>query len=516
LKDYAATIDAAKANAENLQVAGGLLARVSATPQDEGYKGPVHLKFNNEKHSFHESGSSRQLIPKVLLAYGIKAQMDASANSQTMRLDVDDMTAAEMIPLLDKMTQTFVVPLDEHSVMVGRDTQEVRDRLEPLLYETVYLPGMSDDDLKTMLAVTHDFFGIKQSAMQTSSQTLTVRATEETLTALNRTLADLMDDDSEVLMEVSLYELDTSRSQQTGVQAPQQLTAFNFDSEIQQVVQANQSTINQAISSGLIQQGNYLQYAELLLGAGLLNSTVFGQNFVLFGNGLTRTGLSGVGGTLNMALNTSEARMVDETHILAKNKVAGTFRAGERYPITTSTFSNVASAGTSAASLSGLSASQLALLGLSGAAGLASGTTQVIPQIQYEDLGLTLVTTPVIQRDGVVTLHFNLKLESLGGTSSNGIPILNNRAFSGDVTVQDGQSAVIVSTLTKQEVGAISGTPGVDEIPGFSDVFSSKSTNGIGQQLVLVVKPHLVRRAQNVYAGPMMMLSGHPVASASP
>jgi type II secretory pathway component GspD/PulD (secretin) len=503
--------------ATDMNTAGRLLATISAKPEnvDEvGYSGPVHLQFNDQRHSFHLSSNSRQLIPQVLASYGIKVTLDDSVAPRTARLDVDDLSAAEIVPILDQLTDTFLVPLDEHSAIVGRDMPEVHDRLDRQIYETVYLPGFSSDDLKSAAAVAQNVFGVKQAAVEDSSQTLTVRASEGTLTALNATLQNLMDGDSDVLLDVSLYEVDRTNSHQTGVQLPQQMTAFNFESEVQQVVQANQSTINQAIASGLIQQGNLLQYAELLLASGLLNGTVFGQSFVLFGNGLTQTGLSGVTGTLNLALNSSDNRMVDQTQIRADNHQKAVFRAGERYPIVTSTFSNLASQGTAGGiSLSGLSASQLALLGLSGAASLAGSVATSIPQIQYQDLGLTLETTPAIQRNGDMTLHFDLKLVALSGSTANGMPILNNRAFSGDVTMSDGQTAVILSSVTKQETGAISGTPGLDELPGFNDI-ESKTTTGDHQEIVLLVRPHILRRAANEYARPMMLVSGHVSASA--
>ncbi len=495
-----------------------VLTTLAEIPKSGADKGIIEVQFNGERHSFHETVNARTMLEQVLQNYGVKVVLDDTVNGRMARLDVDDLTAEEIIPVMDRVLGVFVAPLDEHTVLVGKDTKEAHERIDPELYETLYLPGLSADDLKSIGQMVREIYGIQYAAVNPSSQTLSVRATQDTLVALHKTLYDLMDDDNEVLLDVSLYEMDRTKTQQTGAQAPQQISMFNFDSEVAQVVQANQSTINQAISSGLIQQGNYLQYAELLLAAGLLNNTVFGQSFALFGNGLTRTGVTGVSSTLTMALNSSDARMLDDTQILVDNKQAGTFRAGERYPITTSTFSNMASqSSVGGVSLSGLTSQQLALLGLSSASSLSTASTQVIPQIQYEDLGLTLKTTPTVSRDGNMTLHFDMKLEALGGTSINNIPILNNRAFSGDVMVREGQSAVILSNVTRQETGAISGTPGISELPGFSDL-ASRSNNGNGQTLVMVIVPHMLRHAEHTHAGPMVMLAEHgpPTTVAAP
>jgi len=498
----------------NRVAAAKLLATVTLpNGTSEQWRGPAQLEFNGQKHSFHERDNIRTMIAAVLKQYGINAVYDESVPAHVARLDVDDLTGEQIVPLMDEVLNVFLVPLGPHQALVARDAPELHERLDPEVYETVYLPGLSPDDLKATTQVAQQVYGIKAATVNTGNRTLSVRGPEETVAGLNRTLADLMDNDSEVLLDVSLYEIDQSNMRQIGIQPPQTVSMFNFDSEVEQVVQANQSTINQAIAAGLVTQGNLLQYAELLFAAGLLSSTVFGQAFALFGGGLTRTGVTGVTSTLNVALNASDSRMLDESAILAENKQPGTFRAGEKYPITTSAFSNLAAAGTSGISTSGLNASELALLGLSGVSSLASGTTAIIPQIQYEDIGLTLKTTPVISRDGSITLKFDMKLESLAGGTVDGIPILNNRAYQGDVTVADGQTAVIMSEVTRSEIGSISGTPGISELPGFSDI-ADRTSNYTGQKVVMLVRPHLVRRVDHIYAGDMVMLEGHPTSPA--
>ena len=83
-----------------------------------------------------------------------------------------------------------------------------------------------------------------------------------------------------------------------------------------------------------------------------------------------------------------------------------------------------------------------------------------VPQVQYQDLGLTLKATPNVMRNGDVALTIDMKIDALAGTSINGNPILNNRAYSGVVTLKQGEAVVVVSELDKQESRAISGVAG--------------------------------------------------------
>ncbi|MEO6982134.1 MAG: hypothetical protein ABI072_03345, partial [Edaphobacter sp.] len=173
-----------------------------------------------------------------------------------------------------------------------------------------------------------------------------------------------------------------------------------------------------------------------------------------------------------------------------------TFRVGTRYPITTATYSSGFSGNASAlagVNVNGVPASTL----------LAQlGTQATIPQIQYEDLGLTLKATPTIQKSGNISMHLDLKIESLAGGSSNDIPILNSRVFVSDVTVPDGQAALILSTLTRSESAAVSGLPGLGELPGFQTAAADRITDTDTTELVLMATPHVVRRRPNATAGP--------------
>ena len=53
---------------------------------------------------------------------------------------------------------------------------------------------------------------------------------------------------------------------------------------------------------------------------------------------------------------------------------------------------------------------------------------------------------------------------------SDGNPVLDNRAYSGVVTLKEGEAAVVATEVDKSESLAISGTPGISEIPGMNNL----------------------------------------------
>jgi type II secretory pathway component GspD/PulD (secretin) len=176
---------------------------------------------------------------------------------------------------------------------------------------------------------------------------------------------------------------------------------------------------------------------------------------------------------------------------------------GTRYPITTSTYS-FQTAGANSAALKGVTINGVSVASL---LNQLTGSSTTIPQIQYEDLGITLKTTPTVQKSNNVTVHVDLKIEALTGGSVNNIPILASRQFISDVTIADGQTAMLVSGLSKTESVAVSGLPGAGELPGFQTATADRTSELDSSDLVLLITPRVVRRRSSVIAGPRIALN---------
>jgi len=128
---------------------------------------------------------------------------------------------------------------------------------------------------------------------------------------------------------------------------------------------------------------------------------------------------------------------------------------------------------------------------------LGNGSTATVPQVQYEDLGITLKTKPAVLRSGLVRLSIDMKIESLTGTSLNNIPVLTSSNYVSDITVAEGQTVVMLSDMSNTESAAISGLPGLGELPGFQQTLSDTMKTTDSSELIMLITPHLVRRRSN-------------------
>jgi type II secretory pathway component GspD/PulD (secretin) len=444
------------------------------------------------KQVFHLRTDSHQVIEQVFRAYGIQTMIDTSVSSAQVRLDLDDASFEEATQALALVTKTFYVPLDAHRVVVAHDTRENRQQFTRQQLETVYLSGLSAEEMTQAVTLAKNVFDMQQAAADNSAGTITVRAPPKTLNAFNATLRDLLDGRSQVLIDVRILQIAHTSQRNNGVQLPQSITAFNVYTEEQSILNANQALVQQIISSGLAAPGDTLAILGILVASGQVSSSLFSNGIALFGGGLTASALAPGTVTAQLSLNSSDTRELDQIQLRLGDGQAATLKEGERYPIQTSSYSNLSS---SAINIPGLTTAGTSS-NLSSLLGSLNSTAANIPMVQYQDLGLTLKATPGVMRNGDVALTLDLKIDALSGSSIDGNPILNNRAYSGVITVPEGGAVVLAGELDKSESRAISGTPGLSEIPGLNQLTAGNDIQKNYATLLIILTPHLVRGTQ--------------------
>jgi general secretion pathway protein D len=377
-------------------------------------------------------------------------------------------------------------------VIVAKNTRENRTQFQRMPMETVYLPGLNEKELTEVSNVAKNVFEAQQSLVEPTAGTLTIRAPAKTLAAFNNTMSLLENGRSQVALNVKVIQLAHVSMRETGATFFQQTGVFNVFSEINSVLSQNQSLVQQIIASGLVPNqstlANQIEILAILVASGQLTGTPFNQGFLPFGGGLTQSILSPGPATLTMSMNSSDTRTLDDIQLQLEDQEEGTFKIGERYPIETSSYSSVALP----ASLTGLT-------------GAATAAAQTIPQIDYQDIGLTFKATPKVMRSNEVALNVDLKIQSLGGNSLNDIPILNSQQVTGVLTLKAGETAVLLSDLSRSESRALNGLPGVSDIPGLQDISDIQKNQNVARLLVLIT-PTVVRNMQPSGHSPMLMV----------
>lgn len=468
--------------------------------------GAIELAHTNGVHNFHLRTDQRRLIQEVFKAFGVETTIDDSVRPTPAKFDVDEATFQQAIRGLNLTTRTFYVPLDAHRVFVARNTPENRQQFSRMEMETIYLPGLTSTELTDVGNLARNLFEAPQAVAEPSKGTLTIRASASSLNAFNATIRELLDGRSQVLLDVRMIQIAHTGERNTGTHLQQSIGVFNVYAEARSILNANQDLVQEIISSGLAGPNDYLAIIGILIASGKVSDSLFSNGIATFGGGsLSTFGVSPGSVSLNLNLNSSDSRELDQIQLRLGDGEAGTLRTGMRYPIQTSSYSSLAGSTSSIAGLNsaGNSSSLSSLI-----SSLSSVTN--VPQVEYQDLGLTLKATPKVMRNGEVALTIEMKIDALAGSSMNGNPVLNNRAYSGVVTLKEGEAVEVASELDKQESRAVSGNPGISEIPGLSELTGKDNTTDYATLLIMMT-PHVIRGSQMAGHSPMMRIErGQP------
>jgi general secretion pathway protein D len=458
-------------------------------------EGPVELTPTSGNRDVHLHGDVQSVARNLYSLFGIKVVFDPSVTSGApINLDMTNVTFAGATRALGIAAKIFAVPVQPTSVLIARDTQENRNALMPLIEETVYLPGRTNDEMQELANVARNIFDIKEVTASSTGGFLLLRGDEQVLREVNAVYDDMLDGNPEVLFEVSLYELDKTFDNNVGVILPKSAGVFSIAAEAQSLVSANQSLINQAVAAGLLTLNgtpleNLITEVGFLVASGAVTAVQYTNLLGVFGGGLTLAGLYlGSSATVNLALNSTDVSILDSAQIRAINKQSATFRVGSRYPVVTGTYSSGVSS-TLASSLTGLNINGTSVSSL--LSQYLGANSVSVPQFQYEDLGITLKLTPQILRSNTVSLALDMKVEALAGSSINNIPILDNRAMTSTITVPAGQTAMLATLVSSSEMKALTGVPGLNDIPGFQGTNQDRQKGS--SALLITITPHIVR-----------------------
>ncbi len=462
-------------------------------------QGPVDLTPSKGKMDIHLHGTLKMVAETLYGLYGIKVSLHPSLSQPgpPIDLDMNGVDFAGATRAFDLVANAFAVPVQPKMVVLARDTRENREALMPECEETIYVEGHSQKEMQELGNVARTVFGLQNVTASSSGGFILLRGRQQVLREVNAVYDDLLGGAPELLFDVSLYEIDHSIENNIGATLPNSVGGFSVASEAESLITSNESLLNEAIANGLLTLNgsplqNLINEVEFLVASGTVTASQYTNLLGIFGNGLGLSGLFlGSSPSFALALDSSDVSILDSTRLLGESGQPAEFRVGSRYPVTTGTYSTGLSS-TLSSSLSGLTNAGSSISSLLNQ--YLGSNSVTVPEIQYEDLGITLKLTPQVLHNNEVSLAINLKDEALGAGSLDGIPVLNNRALTSSIIVPEGYTAMLATLVSSQEIKDLTGLPGLSELPGFQGTDQDLSNQST--QILITITPHVVRQGR--------------------
>ena len=340
---------------------------------------------------------------------------------------------------------------------------------------------MADTQLTELANSLRVLLNVRYIVADRAQSSVTIRAEYSLVEAATQIIESLSGPRPEVLLDMHVYQISSSFLRQVGTTWPQQFTMFNISPALLAGLGANaQNLINQLIASGGINAGNSQAISALLGQLANQANSLLQQPFATFGGGLTLFGLTagGVGTTVQLNLNESDIRNLEHVTLRASQNNAAVLKIGERYPIINATFAPIYNTPAIAQVIGNQS------------------YIAPFPSFNFEDLGVNMKATPVIHSDQDVTLKLELQIRSLGAQNVNGIPIINNREYSGSITLKNGEPGVVAGLISLADSRSINGYPFLSRVPAVTYATSEHDKNTQESELLIVITPRISRMAE--------------------
>ncbi len=129
-----------------------------------------------------------------------------------------------------------------------------------------------------------------------------------------------------------------------------------------------------------------------------------------------------------------------------------------------------------------------------GTATVLTANNTVVNTIDYKNTGIILRVLPRANANGNIVLDIEQEISSVANAGQNGLtPTISQRRVKSSIAVTSGQTVLLAGLISESETRGRQGIPVLDQIPGMGDAFSHQTNNRKRTELILFIRPTLVK-----------------------
>lgn len=386
-------------------------------------------------------GVDLQYLVKELakdLELNVLFDTESRLSTRKVHIELKNVTAAKALDYIFLQENLFFQKVGPRTILVANGNR--RNNFQQLVLRTFYLANANPKDVKTIIQTA---IPVQPGRSQTivledpSTNSITIRDTEENIRLMSKLIASLDKDRAEVVMDVAIYEVTKS-----------DLLEFGNQIGTRTQLETIGGTTNSVVGLG----GNEL-FGTLGRAAGAVIPGAFGVGLVL------------PAANLIAFQNKSNTKLIASTQIHAFNNEDSSARIGQRVPVRTATFQT----------------------------GNTTGGGVVSDVINYEQVGLTLKFKPIVfpNQDVQVAMEIESKDVAAGGTFEN--PIFSERTIKGTARVQNNKTLLLASVAQDVETRGRQGLPILGLIPILGRLFTAPTRDNRQTDIVIAITPRVIR-----------------------
>ncbi len=417
---------------------------------------PIDLKMTNRP---------RVLFETVCKVAGVNVLFDPEYNQQQtlqqVQVDLNRTTLDEALDQLSIVTKSYWKPLSASTIFVTVDNPTKRREYADQVVKVFYLSNVTTpQEMQEILTVLRTVVDVQKVFNFTSQNALVVRAEADTMALVEKLIADLDKPRSEVVVDVIVMQVSSTYIRKlTAAFAPNGITTS--------AVYAPKGTTTttssgSGTSTGTTGTGTTTSSSSTSLALNRLGHISSGD--------YSLTNLPGA--EFEAILTDSGTRVLQSPQIRAADNAKASIKIGDKVPTASGSFQP-------------------------GIGGVGVGVNPLVnTQFTFIDVGVNLEINPKVHDNGEVSLHIDLDVSQvkdridIGGVSQP--EISQNKALA-DVRLRDGEVNIIGGIMQQTNSRAISGIPGLGNIPFLNRLFSGENVQKDKTELMIALIPHIVR-----------------------
>lgn len=409
---------------------------------------PITLRFQNTR--------LKQVFEILARTANIDILFDKDVRDDLVTIFTKDTPFDEALNLILTTNQLFAKRVGPDRLLVIPDNKQKREQYEDLQIRTFYLSNSKAKDIANLLRTILE---TKRVYVNEPLNTVVIRDEHEKIALAEQIILANDRTDSEVLFDLEVLEVNRTKTERLGL---------NFAKQAGFGVFPPGSTAFSTIS----QTFTYRQLTSL------------GEESYLF----TFPGSL----LMNFFKQESDAKTLASPKLRVLNNQKASVNIGDKQPILLST-TNV---------LPGQAATG------------AVPTTSTVTSIEFKDVGIKLTVEPTIHLDNAITLRLQIEVTRLGDrVILQAQPEISQfrfgtRTADTALNIRDGETVVLAGLIQEEDRRSREAVPGIDSIPILRDLLSSRETEKITTEVILVITPRIVRNVKPPQLVKQTMWSG--------
>jgi general secretion pathway protein D len=392
---------------------------------------PISLTFPQPK-------PIKQIYKALADAAGINVIFDPQLKDDNVAIVLTNMEFQRALETLMRQENHFYKVIDDRTILIAADTPANRKTYEDLVIRTFFL---SNADVTEVANALRSLLQTTRISVNKAENSITLRDTADKVSIAERIVEQNDKQLAEVVVDVELLQINTTKSQDLGVL----LTAY----ETRAILEAP--------------------------GGGKTNFGANAPEGTFTWDQLKDISIRSFGFTLpsvsySFIKNNTDAELLAKPQLRISEGQKAQLVIGDRVPIPTTTFNTGQTIG---------------------------GNIVPVTSFQYQDVGIKIEVEPRVHHNKEVTLKLTIEVSNLNGfvevQAGQRQPIIGTRSIASSIRLKDGETNFLAGLFRSDKSNTTNSVPFLGDIPILGRLFSKKATTDTGTDLVLTLTPHIIR-----------------------